>query len=113
MAIALQRCGDCGTTAYPAAERCRTCLSEALHVIAVDDAGHIISFTYGHVSFDPALQGRLPLLIGLVKLAAGPVVIAFLPEAVAQIGASCRVRWRQDEPGTLEALAHGVTPVGS
>jgi uncharacterized OB-fold protein len=103
-ALRLQRCEDCGTIAWPVAERCRACLSPHLRDELVDDHGRVLSFTTGHVSFDPAFKDRLPITIGLVRLDIGPVMIVFLPDRLARIGEPCRVRPLAEDPRVFEAV---------
>jgi uncharacterized OB-fold protein len=104
-ALRLQRCGDCGTIAWPVAERCRACLSPQLGDALVSDHGRVLSFTRGHVSFDPAFKDRLPITIGLVRLDVGPVMIVFLPDGLACIGEPCRVRPLVEDPSRFEAVS--------
>ena len=84
--LRLPTCEDCGAVSYPPLETCRTCLGDRLAWRAVDGAGIVISSTWLRHSPDTYYKARLPLLIGVVRLDAGPAVMAFLAADCAEIG---------------------------
>lgn len=88
--FALQVCGDCGAVQYPAREACRSCLSVSLDWRAQDGAGELIAQTQLHHSHEPFFREHLPWRIGLVRLDAGPTVIAHLHRDC--VGPPARVR---------------------
>lgn len=74
----LQVCAECGTVTYPPREACPVCLSPKLPFQDVDPRGAVLSETTVHISPEPYFRERLPRRIGLVKLDAGPTVVAHL-----------------------------------
>lgn len=74
----LQQCAQCGAVQYPPREACHRCLSGALRWTAQSGAGELISQTTLFHSQEPYFKARLPWRIGLIRLEAGPVVIAHL-----------------------------------
>lgn len=77
--IRLQRCADCGTAQYPPREMCAACLSDRLAWDTADSlSGKVLARTTLHHSHDPRFRPRLPLTIGLVRFAAGPVAVCWL-----------------------------------
>jgi uncharacterized OB-fold protein len=96
----LQRCTACGTALYPPREICAVCLSDQFAWDAEGDAeGEVLAETVLHHSHEPAMRPKLPLRIGLVRLAAGPTVLCFL----ADCAAGDRVRVAADGQGLLTA----------
>ncbi len=76
----LQQCKDCGTVQYPPREACQKCLSARLPWKAQRPEGSILADTSLHHSNDLFFRERLPWRLGLVKLDAGPTVVAHLHE---------------------------------
>lgn len=74
----LQVCAQCGAVQYPPREACHRCLSIELPWRAQDGTGELIASTTLHHSVDPYFRARLPWRIGLVRLDAGPSVVAHL-----------------------------------
>ena len=94
--IRLQHCRDCGAAQYPPRAACGTCLSGDLEWQTADAvAGRVLSRTVLHHSNEPRFRQRLPLTVGLVQLAQGPVVVCFLL-ATAQPGDAVSVRLNAD-----------------
>lgn len=91
--IELLACADCGAVQQPRRPVCHACLSDRLAAQAAPDEGEVLATTRIHRSLDPAFASRLPLAIGTVKLAAGPVIFAFLSGS-ARAGARVRVAIR-------------------
>lgn len=111
--LCLPTCRDCGAVQYPAQDACVRCLSDRLEDTPIDGAGTLVSWTALHRSNEARFAGRLPLRIGSVRLDAGPLVIAFLPEAPdeaaaslprVEVGASCDVDGR---PVLTARVLHG------
>lgn len=79
--IELLACAECGALQQPRRPVCQACLSDRLAPKNVPGEGELLAVTRIHRSLDPAFAARLPLAIGTVKLAAGPVIFAFLSGA--------------------------------
>ncbi len=98
--FALQRCTACGRAQYPPREVCAACLSDRLAwQVAEALPGVLLARTVLHHSHEERFRPRLPLGIGLVRLAAGPVVLCFAP-VPRTIGDAVQVRAALDETGT-------------
>lgn len=108
----LQACQDCGAVQYPPREACHRCLSPRLRWQPQDGAGELIALTTLHHSNDLYFRERLPWRLGLVKLDAGPTVVAHLHGDVAAAPARTRVTARLDRAGraVLIALPPEETP---
>ena len=77
--FALQRCEVCGAAHYPPGAVCAACLSDRFAwEEAPERAGEVLARTVLHHSNDPWFRTTLPLAVGLVRLAVGPVVVCFL-----------------------------------
>ncbi len=77
--VALQRCVACGRVQYPPRELCAVCLSDALEWRESEAVeADLLAASVLHHSHDPAFAEALPLRVGLARLAAGPVAVAFL-----------------------------------
>lgn len=85
-ALRLPSCVACGAISYPPLETCRACLGDQLVWRAIDGAGAVLSSTWLRHSPETYYKARLPLLIGVVRLDAGPVVTAFLATDCAETG---------------------------
>src|SRR5262245_60756938 len=77
-AFALQVCAECGAVQYPPREACRECLSDRLPWREQDGHGHVLSDTVLRHSQELFFRERVPWRLGLVKLDAGPTVVAHL-----------------------------------
>jgi uncharacterized OB-fold protein len=97
--LELPVCQDCGAVQYPVRELCGRCLSVRLRFEAVDPQGTLLATTRLHHSNLEAFRTALPLRIGSIKLDAGPVVIAFLPEGAAKADQRMTVRCAPDPHG--------------
>jgi NAD(P)-dependent dehydrogenase (short-subunit alcohol dehydrogenase family)/uncharacterized OB-fold protein len=76
--LELQHCFDCATVQYPPRAACQKCLSHRLEWRETDGAGELISDTVLHHSNELYYRERVPLRIGLVRLDAGPSLLAHL-----------------------------------
>jgi len=98
----LQVCGECGAVQYPPREACVRCLSVQLTWKAQDGHGELIAETKLHHSLDPFFRDKLPWRVGLVRLDAGPIVLAHVHGALPH--ASVRVRLK----AVVDAAGHAA-----
>lgn len=93
----LQRCAACAAAQYPPREICGTCLSDCITWETVDTlAARVLATTQLHHTNEPRFRARLPIRLGLVRFAAGPVAMCFLsPTAVP--GDTVQVRTGADD----------------
>jgi NAD(P)-dependent dehydrogenase (short-subunit alcohol dehydrogenase family)/uncharacterized OB-fold protein len=103
--FALQACRDCGSVQYPPRESCGVCLSVSLSWKSQDGKGELISETTLHHSNDLFFRERLPWRLGLVKLDAGPSVVAHLHEAIRTAPSRVVVSARLDRAGQAVIVA--------
>lgn len=97
-------CGDCGTVQYPVREICVRCLSDRLQWSAVKPEGVLLAYTRLHRSMEERFAPRLPLDIALVRLDAGPVVIALL-DGHRTVGSRVRIRLAAAPAGKTTLIA--------
>ena len=102
--FALQVCAECETVIYPPREACPKCLSPRLPFRDVDPSGVLVSETTVRVSPEPYFRERVPWRVGLVKLDAGPMVVAHL-HGDAREGARVRLTLQLDRSGAAVMLA--------
>ena len=76
--LELQVCQQCATVQYPPRDACHRCLSVHLEWRPQSGEGELIAATTLHHSHHPYFQQRLPWRIGLIRLDAGPILIAHL-----------------------------------
>ena len=95
----LQVCADCGAVQYPPRETCHRCLSDRLPWKDQTGSGELIAETTVHLSQDAYFRERAPWRMGMVKLDAGPTVIAHLPAAGKAAPARVRVAAKLDKSG--------------
>jgi NAD(P)-dependent dehydrogenase (short-subunit alcohol dehydrogenase family)/uncharacterized OB-fold protein len=103
--FALQACRECGSVQYPPRESCGVCLSVSLSWKSQDGKGQLISETTLHHSNDLFFRERLPWRLGLVKLDAGPSVVAHLHEAIRSSPSRVVVSARLDRAGQAVIVA--------
>ena len=103
--FALQRCAGCGATQYPPREACGSCLSVKLKWQPSDGDGELIADTILHHSNDLFFRERLPWRLGLVRLAAGPTVVAHLHADVGAAPVRVHVSARLDRAGQAVVVA--------
>jgi uncharacterized OB-fold protein len=101
----LQACHDCGTVQYPPRSACVKCLSHRLAWRELDGAGELISETRLHHSNELYYRARVPLRQGLVRLDAGPSVLARLHGDCPAAPARVRVRAHLDKSGQAALIA--------
>ena len=107
----LQVCADCGAVQYPPRETCRRCLSDRLPWTDQTGSGELIAETTVHLSQDSYFRERAPWRIGMVRLDAGPTVIAHLPAAGTAAPARVRVTARLDKSGQGVLVAFPIDEV--
>ena len=110
--FALQVCADCAAVQYPPREACHRCLSVKLRWRTQDGAGALLATTTLHHSNDLFFRERLPWRLGMVRLDAGPTVVAHLHGDVGAAPARVAVGARLDRAGqaVLVALPDKETP---
>ena len=108
----LQVCEDCGTAQYPPREACRACLSARLRWRVQDGSGELIAETRLHHSQELYFRERMPWRVGLVRLDAGPSVVAHVHGDVPRPPARVRVTSQLDRANqaALIALPAHTTP---
>jgi NAD(P)-dependent dehydrogenase (short-subunit alcohol dehydrogenase family)/uncharacterized OB-fold protein len=95
----LQVCSDCGSVQYPPRETCQRCLSDRLSWTDQSGAGELIAETTVYLSQDAYFRERAPWRVGMVRLDAGPTLIAHLPAAGATAPMRVRVAVKLDKSG--------------
>lgn len=103
--LELQVCEACGSLQYPAAETCRRCLCDKLVWRPQDGAGELISETLSHASQELYYRERMPWRLGMVKLEAGPTVIAHVEASCPPAPAPVRVSAALDRAGQAALVA--------
>jgi NAD(P)-dependent dehydrogenase (short-subunit alcohol dehydrogenase family)/uncharacterized OB-fold protein len=101
----LQVCEQCGTVQYPAREVCRNCLSDQLPWRPQSGDGELISETISRTSQELYYRERTPWRFGMVRLAAGPTVVAHVHAACPQAPAAVRVEAILDRSGQPALVA--------
>lgn len=107
----LQVCADCGSVQYPPRETCHRCLSDRLPWTDQSGTGELIAETTVHLSQDAYFRERGPWRIGMVRLDAGPTLIAHLPAVGAAAPARVRVGARLDRSGQGVLVAFPIDEV--
>ncbi len=107
--FALQVCGECGATIYPARDACNHCLSVDLNWQDVDPRGALLAETTVRTSTNLYFRERAPWRTGTVKMDAGPVVICHIHGDVAP-SARVVLTLRLDRAGQGVLLAMPETP---
>jgi NAD(P)-dependent dehydrogenase (short-subunit alcohol dehydrogenase family)/uncharacterized OB-fold protein len=107
----LQVCQDCASVQYPPREACHRCLSPHLRWRLQSGEGVLLGATTLHHSNDLFFRERLPWRLGLVGLAAGPVVLVHLHGEVGEAPTPVRVGVRLDRAG--QAVLIGLPREGS
>ena len=109
----LQSCHDCGQIQYPPRDACTNCLSIRLTWKPVSGRGDLISETLLHHSNELYYRARVPLRLGLVRLAEGVTVLTHLhgdcPVAKANESIPVRVRAHLDKAGQAALIALPAT----
>ncbi|MGI9308269.1 MAG: Zn-ribbon domain-containing OB-fold protein [Gammaproteobacteria bacterium] len=104
-AINLEHCADCGNTQFPPRSFCGRCLSSDVSTLPIGKAGKLISWTTLHTSLEPGLNEHLPLIISSIKLAEGPVIVAYFDGHPDQIGQPVKISQVTDTTGNPVLVA--------
>ena len=94
----LQQCRSCGVVHYPPQQVCRSCLSDDLQWTEVHNGGVLMAETTLHHSNDLYFRDRLPWRLGMVRMDAGPSVVAHL-SAQCERGQRVRLNLELDRSG--------------
>ncbi|MFK7964890.1 MAG: SDR family NAD(P)-dependent oxidoreductase [Burkholderiaceae bacterium] len=105
----LQVCEECEAVQYPPREACHRCLSEKLQWREQDGKGELISETILRHSNDLFFRERLPWRLGMVRLDAGPTVVAHLHGDCDKAPAQVKVSAGLDRAGQGVLMAFPVT----
>jgi len=97
--LELQVCTRCNRVQYPSSEVCRNCLSGELCWRKQSGEGELLSATRVHASHEPYFRERAPWRVGLVRLDAGPTVVAHLHAACGPPPGRVRVGACLDKAG--------------
>lgn len=101
----LQVCSDCGAVQYPPRDACGHCLSSALVWKEQSGLGELISTTTLHHSNDLFFRERLPWVLGMVRLDAGPTAIVHMHSDAGVAPCRVRVGARLDRTGQAVLIA--------
>ncbi len=101
----LQVCQQCKQVQYPPREACCGCLSEDLQWRVQDGVGQLIAQTTLAHSNDLFFRERLPWRLGLVRLQAGPTVVAHVHGDVGAAPVAVRIHARLDRAGQAVLIA--------
>lgn len=107
--FALQTCAECETVHYPPRQICAKCLADTLEWRDVPAAGELLAETTLHHSNDSFFRERLPWRLGVVRMDAGPSVVAHLAKACAR-GARVRLSLNLDRSGHAVMMAVPEAP---
>lgn len=108
--LELQVCLACGAVQYPPREACHACLSDRLRWRPHDGRGELVSETTLRHAQELYFRERLPWRVGLIRLDAGPTVVAHLHAACAPAPARVTIQSALDRSGQPVMVA---TPEGS
>jgi len=92
-------CQSCRSVQYPVGEICRSCLSSDLRWEPVPGEGTVLSSTVIRHATEAYFQKHRPILMGTVKLDAGPVVMARLARECTEPGARVVISNQLDRSG--------------
>jgi NAD(P)-dependent dehydrogenase (short-subunit alcohol dehydrogenase family)/uncharacterized OB-fold protein len=101
----LQVCRACGAVQYPPRDACHRCLSVLLDWKLQDGRGELISETTVLHSQDAFFHERLPIRLGLVRLASGPTAVVYLHDEVPAAPVPVEVDVRLDKAGLAALVA--------
>lgn len=76
--LRLQSCRACANVWHPPSPGCPRCGSPDYGWIDAAGTGELHSFAVVHAAAHPAAQGKLPLVVALVRLAEGPLFLCNL-----------------------------------
>jgi uncharacterized OB-fold protein len=97
----LHTCGICGRAYWPAS-RCVQHGDQAMTWVDSEGAGTLYTYTILHKAYTPAMNNKVPYVVGVIKLAEGPFfhsnVLGCTPDEV-KVGMSLRARMESHESG--------------
>jgi NAD(P)-dependent dehydrogenase (short-subunit alcohol dehydrogenase family)/uncharacterized OB-fold protein len=105
----LQACHDCGQVQYPPRDACANCLSVRLAWKPVSGRGELISETLLHHSNELYYRAKVPLRLGLVRLAEGVTLLTHLHGDCPKPKSEVRVRAHLDKAGQAALIALPAT----
>ena len=109
--LELQVCGACGTVQYPPREACHRCLNGPLRWTPQSGLGELLATTTVRHSQEIYFQERVPWRLALVRLEAGPTVVAHLHAACPPPPGPVRVGARLDRAGQGVLVAFPIDEV--
>jgi uncharacterized OB-fold protein len=75
--LTVQRCGGCGTLRFPPRAVCNRCRSREWAWVPVGGTGRVYSWIVNHQVFMPAMAGRVPFPVLLVRLDDGEDLLMY------------------------------------
>ncbi|MEX0735176.1 MAG: zinc ribbon domain-containing protein [Steroidobacteraceae bacterium] len=72
--LVIDRCGSCGHVAFPPRGFCPKCLSEDVGVLRCSGRATLYSYVINHRP--PAIWGRDPISVALIRLEEGPLLLS-------------------------------------
>jgi len=97
----VHRCGICGRSYWPAS-RCIEHRAQSMSWVDASGRGTLYTYTVMHHAYTPAMKGKTPYVVGVVKLEEGPFfhssIVDCAPDAVT-IGMSLEMAMRDHESG--------------
>jgi len=111
----LQVCEVCKAVQYPPREACHRCLSDQLTWRPQSGDGELISETVSRSSQELYYRERQPWRFGMVRLAAGPIVVVHVHADCPPAPAAVRVEAILDRAGlpALVAMPQGKSDLGT
>lgn len=76
--LVFQRCLACSNAWLPPREQCPQCLADDYEWEPAAGGGAIVSWVVYHTAYHPALAGRLPYNVAIIRLDEGPQLISNL-----------------------------------
>ncbi|OLC11847.1 MAG: hypothetical protein AUH29_18320 [Candidatus Rokubacteria bacterium 13_1_40CM_69_27] len=101
-ALAVQRCGACGTVRFYPRALCPECLNDQPDWVPVSGRGTLYSFTVCYRPASEAFADRTPYIVALVDLAEGVRLLANLVDCTpeqARVGMPVTLAYDDAAPG--------------
>lgn len=113
--VPIQVCATCGTRQYPPREICAHCLGGDLAWRHERLVGTVAASSRLHLSLDPAFGDLLPATIAMVRLEAGPKVLAWVAPGAEATGCRIALTAARDPRGeaVLVALPEPTSPTSA
>ena len=109
--LELQVCQACGAVQYPPREACHRCLEGKLRWTPQSGLGELLATTTVRHSQEVYFQERVPWRLALVKLDAGPTVVAHLHAGCPPAPGRVRIGARLDRAGQGVLIAFPMDEV--